>query len=586
MSQNRMEEKIGQHPHKNHPAIYVLYNCLMEGRPGVKANYSLEGQQITGQIMNLMPCLDIGIAEDLQNGKAFQRLVHSIGVRMTADGENNKKTAEFSLRIRTGNKVRDYWYQTDVSLDGKEAVIIIPEEGILEEDTFLVSFQAGFPTYMTASVTACFYLRLPLAVPQISAGRPVDFQSAAYRRLLAGSLMTAGNTSRLKRTIKKARAGEEVTLAYIGGSITQGAGAKPVNTMCYAYRSYEAFCRRFAPGGGENIHFIKAGVSGTPSQLGIARYEAEVLHYGIRKPDVVIIEFAVNDDDDETAGDCFESLALMAYEGPGAPAVVLLFSVLMDDSNLQERLARVGAHYGFPMVSIKNAVVPQFYQEDPVITKQQYFYDIFHPSNEGHRLMGDALDYLWQAADEAKGPTESNLSNESSTSNQLGDALPAKPVIGSTYKSLRVFSRHNSKTHPAIITLEPGGFLDTDEDLQMVERDDQPFATPQFPHNWMFAGKNNSDISNRNSGFRMTITCKDLMLIYKDSDDPAFGPADIYVDGCLQRTIDPLAVGWTHCNAVNIINSDRAALHQVEIRPLDPGCRRQFTILGFGYTLA
>jgi hypothetical protein len=36
-----------------------------------------------------------------------------------------------------------------------------------------------------------------------------------------------------------------VTLAYIGGSITQGAGATPINTWCYAYKSYQAFADHY-----------------------------------------------------------------------------------------------------------------------------------------------------------------------------------------------------------------------------------------------------------------------------------------------------------------------------------------------------
>ena len=81
-----------------------------------------------------------------------------------------------------------------------------------------------------------------------------------------------------------------------------------------------------------------------------------------QKPDVVIVEFAVNDAGDETNGICYESLVLKAMKGPGNPAVILLFSVFMDDYNLQDNLSRVGKNYDLPMVSIKNAVTPQFLQ--------------------------------------------------------------------------------------------------------------------------------------------------------------------------------------------------------------------------------
>ena len=80
--------------------------------------------------------------------------------------------------------------------------------------------------------------------------------------MIERSLMNLGNTYRIRKAIEKARAGKEVTLAYIGGSITQGAGATPINTECYAYKSYQLFKSRFAMR--DNVKFVKAGVGGTP----------------------------------------------------------------------------------------------------------------------------------------------------------------------------------------------------------------------------------------------------------------------------------------------------------------------------------
>ena len=54
-----------------------------------------------------------------------------------------------------------------------------------------------------------------------------------YDTMVTSSLMDTGNNARIKATIEKARNGEDVTLAYIGGSITEGEGASP-NSNCYA----------------------------------------------------------------------------------------------------------------------------------------------------------------------------------------------------------------------------------------------------------------------------------------------------------------------------------------------------------------
>lgn len=52
--------------------------------------------------------------------------------------------------------------------------------------------------------------------------------SDEYCRMISHSLMNMGNAYRIRKAIEKTRAGKEVTLAYIGGSITQGAGAAPI----------------------------------------------------------------------------------------------------------------------------------------------------------------------------------------------------------------------------------------------------------------------------------------------------------------------------------------------------------------------
>lgn len=45
--------------------------------------------------------------------------------------------------------------------------------------------------------------------------------SDEYCRMISHSLMNMGNAYRIRKAIEKTRAGKEVTLAYIGGSITQ-----------------------------------------------------------------------------------------------------------------------------------------------------------------------------------------------------------------------------------------------------------------------------------------------------------------------------------------------------------------------------
>jgi len=562
--------KAPKDPTKKRSVIYIMLDDAVEGRPNDFGGFAdvnfLEGR-VAAKVTNLLPELDRELAVKLQTCAGFRELVHSIGVSIKADKEEDRgKTIEFAQQCRTAAGYHGTKFTAETVCDGRETLIQVEDYPAVEGETVLAAFNFNFPSYFTAKVTVAYYLNDGFEVPELIPDPPVVFGSEAYQTMIARSCMQTGNLYRMKRAIAKAKAGEEVTVAYIGGSITQGAGAKPIATNSYAYRSYEAFKKRFGKGDGSNVHFIKAGVGGTPSELGLTRYEDDVLRQGSVTPDVVVIEFAVNDAGDETNGVCYESLALMAMEGPGTPAVVLLFSVFQDDYNLQDNLSRVGYHYNLPMVSIKNAVTPQFYEETPVITKRQFFYDLYHPSNDGHQIMADCLDYFWQLAEEGEAP-EADVD------------LTKDGVIGNRYRSLKSFGKDDYSAHAVVTALEAGSFTETDNMLQCVEQDANAHTTPEFPDHWMYDGGKEQPES-----FTMTITCKDLLLVYKDSGDPSFGKAEVLVDGTVTRTINPLEVGWNHCNAVIVYTGEEAAEHQVEIRMLAGEESKKFTILGFGYT--
>lgn len=406
--------------------------------------------------------------------------------------------------------------------------------------------------------------RDPHGVPEATNEPPVDFESQAYRNIIAKSLLNKGNNTRLKAAIEKAKSGKPVTIAYIGGSITHGAGAIPLHLNSYAYRSYDLFKRMFGPTNNNSIRLIKAGVGGTPSELGIVRYERDVLRDGKVQPDIVIVEFAVNDADDETKGNCYESLVIQALGAENKPAVILLFSVFQNDWNLQDRLAPVGWHYDLPMVSVKDALVEQFKwtkAQGNVISKKQFFYDIYHPTNDGHHFMADCLGQLFHITDQSAPDGE-----------HYPNAKP--PLIGNDFVGTKLLDRLNGEK---VAWIEAGGFKETDNELQLVEMDDHSYGTPQFPNNWMHTSKTG------NHRFKMILRSKRLIMVFKDSGSNDFGSANIRVNGKLVKVADPRKVNWTHCNAVILYNEQDSREHTIEIEMAEGHAGKRFTILGFGY---
>jgi hypothetical protein len=79
----------------------------------------------------------------------------------------------------------------------------------------------------------------------------------------------------------KVKAGKEIKVAYFGGSITAAAGWR-VKTLKWLQEQYP------------NAKFseINAAIGGTGSDLGVFRCYQDVI---AKKPDLVFVEFAVND---------------------------------------------------------------------------------------------------------------------------------------------------------------------------------------------------------------------------------------------------------------------------------------------------
>lgn len=565
-----MGPKAPKDPTAKRAAVYVMVDAVIDGNPRGNGKFQdiiyLNGR-IAQKISVLCDKMPEQILKEIPECAGFRKLVHSIGVTVAAVKEEHRQdVVEFTLNCLPKEQGKpSTCYKTEVMCNGSEAKILVSDYPENENDSILGSFVTSFPSHEAAKMTVCFYLNDGYTAPELTLDPPVEFESAAYREMIERSLIQTGNTARIKRAIEKAQNGEEVTIAYLGGSITQGAGAKPIHTESYAFRSYEAFQKRFGKGNGENIRFVKSGAGGTSSELGITRYQKDVLRDGTVTPDILFIEYAVNDAGDETDGVCYESLVRMAMEGPGEPAVILLFAVFMDDFNLQERMIPVGKRYDLPMISVKNAVTPQFSQPVPVITKRQYFYDLFHPSNDGHRIMADCIDYYWQKANEA-GKDEPFVITEGT------------PAIGDKFRTLQTFDRANISKCQAVCEYFEGGFTEKDTMLQYVERDRNAFGSPEFPDNWETTKETGSE------PFTLRIRCRELLVVYKDSGNPAFGTAEVKVDGVVTRMIDPREIGWDHCNAYIVYEGDATEEHLVEIGMKAGDEEKCFTILGFGYT--
>lgn len=567
-------------PEKKRPYFYILkdkeiFGAKQPDGSAIHFIYESDGRLInSAQIVgNITDEEELRLLESVEG---FGRLVHSIGVSVETD--NPKEEIEFVFQMYGRKNLYGGGTNLRCKLtgDGMEHRIYLSDYTWTEDDYIpgQIKFIMSTPEKL-GKASVRLYLNDGYMAPEEVEEAEVDTKSENYCAMIAKSLMNLGNTYRIRKAIEKAKAGKDVTVAYIGGSITQGAGATPINTECYAYKSYQLFQNRFASG--NNVKFIKAGVGGTPSELGMLRFDRDVLRDG-EKPDIVIVEFAVNDEGDETKGDCYESLVRKILKLDWNPAVVLLFSVFANDWNLQERLRPVGDLYDLPMVSIRDAVVEQFAKkEGRVLTKNQFFYDMFHPSNIGHTIMADCLQYLFERCESSEHARLDAFENGLTEEGMLLQRLKLEPVIGGSFENVRLMDKKDVYEGAVI---EAGDFTATDQELQSVEMDNALTLTPEFPYNWMYDGTKTDA-----KAFTLRMNCKALVLIFKDSGEVDVGKAEVFVDGAHVLTADPHINNWQHCNAAILFNNENSEEHTVKIEIAKEDIDKKFTILGFGYVL-
>ncbi len=565
--------KAPKDPKKKRQGFYIMRNKQISGSiqpngTGIQFIY-LNDERMISSARIVGNITDETMLKMLTTTKGFRRLVHSIGVSVEMDGVNKKVEFAFQMYGKSDPYQSGTTLRMEVPTDGMEYILDLSAYDWSEEDNIPGQIRFVFDEPQKDSgaaqalATVQLYLNDGFSAPEPELEETVDFACSEYQEMLQKSVMQLGNNARLKSAIDRAKQGEDITIAFIGGSITQGAGAVPINTKCYAWRTFEGFCRLAGKGVDENIHYIKAGVGGTPSELGMIRYERDVCRNGAVTPDIVVVEFAVNDEGDETKGVCYESLVRKILAAENKPAVILLFAVFANDWNLQERLCVIGERYHLPMVSTRDCVVDQFYKKagaGRVVTKNQFFYDCFHPTNIGHQIMSDGLLSLLQKID--KSPMEEDILNLST--------VPA--VIGDTFEQVWLYDR-NSKVDSVKI-LSTGDFSETDEELQGVEMDRNLTQTKEFPYNWKHI--------KGAKPFVMEVCCTSLVMINKDSGAPDAGCAQVFVDGQEVLFVDPKVNGWTHCNPLICFQNRERRTWHVEVRMQQGDEDKEFTILGFG----
>lgn len=197
-------------------------------------------------------------------------------------------------------------------------------------------------------------------------------------------------------TVKKLKSGDDVRVAYLGGSITAANGWR-VKTTKWLQSAFP----------NAKIHEIHAAIGGTGSDLGVFRLEHDVLQH---HPDLVFVEFAVNDGGRPPEGiwESMDGIVRQIWKSNPQTDICFVYTFRVNYENdlrkgenprAASAMELLADYYGIPSINValKIAELEQqgklkFTSETPVAEGIVLFSkDGVHPLDEGHEIYTEVI---------------------------------------------------------------------------------------------------------------------------------------------------------------------------------------------------
>lgn len=346
------------------------------------------------------------------------------------------------------------------------------------------------------------------------------------RQMKLANPWTGTNESPLYNVMRKAQSGQKVTIAFIGGSITKGTmsqgtrDASMNKKLTYVDYFTNWWYKKFPRA---DLRFVNAGISATDSYLGVHRVQKDVLD---KKPDLVVVEFAVNDKKTAYHKQSYENLIRKILDSSSKPAVMLLFMAKLNGWSCQLQQSQIGKHYNLPMLSYGNVMMDMMNQG--IYTMEELSGDAIHPSALGYAVVGEILvRYL-------------DSIQEKSLGQVAYKKPPASYVTSKKYGSAKVLTCKDIK-------------------IQKMGTFEESSKSNIF--------KNNLTSASGNGGLTFTVTGKNIGLVFAQQINGRGGQFDVYVDGKKTATIDADNTGGRHSKpgSVPCYSSNTKKTHTIRI---------------------
>lgn len=362
-------------------------------------------------------------------------------------------------------------------------------------------------------------------------------------------MYTQGNPARIAKVIKKLQAGEEVTIAYLGGSITQGTGAD--NENCYAALTTKWIESQYPDA---KVNYVNAGIGATGSYIGVHRCDAQVLSHD---PDLVFIDFSVNDESQNNAINklTYEGLIRKIWKHSSDPGIICIAMTQDNGTSVQDCHGEVTEKYSVPFVSYHDAMLNFLNTTD--VQWSDISGDNIHPNMSGHAILSAMLTtYLQYITD--------NLDSIDDTDPELAPAGDE----GAKYENAVLLTTDEAQP------VTTGAF-------EMKQMEFGGFKNP-----WIAKLPADAEITD-DDAFVIEVEAQNIGLLYAKLTSNA-GMADVYVDDELVATINAdFTGGWgNYVNFTQVKSFMTSGKHTLKIVPKAGAEGKPFAFYISGITIS
>lgn len=325
-------------------------------------------------------------------------------------------------------------------------------------------------------------------------------------------------------------------MMWLGGSITTGYVVSKTLEDCFAKLVSQWSKEYFAP---REVASFNLSVGNYNSYMGLITAARELENI---QPDIVFVEFAVNNGFDKSYAVSYESLIRRLLNFNNDVAVVIINTCTEDFYTCEPYMQEIADFYKIPSLSVKSMI--EFLALNG-ITWSEYSDDTAHPHLEGHKKIAQCLTYLLERA--------SNM--------EESDILPVpmECCYGNVFENISFYDNKN-------LLLKD----------KMNSSYEKTATDTEFVNCWSYC-------RNENIPFTFDVKGQKLLFLYLQCPDIEYGSIDIYVNDVLLETVD----GYSICSWYNpmykeiTLPQDKTSFVSLKMHKGDEN--KKFIILGFAF---